>query len=77
MCSRCSQEGQGKRGTEEPLKMGDRTGNQPLPFYVSVKMIVKWYIINAMTTLEDFADLFRNVRRFFHFTTMVSGGTIN
>ena len=57
----------GSVGTEEPLKTGDRTGSQPLPFYVSVKMIVKWYILNAMITLEDFADLFRNVRRFFSF----------
>lgn len=47
------------------------TGSRPLALYKGVRMIVKRYIMNDVTALEDFVNLFRNVKSF-HFTTLVN-----
>lgn len=63
----------GSVGAEEAPGEGDGTRSQPSPFYISVKVLIKWYIINDMTALEDTVNLFRNVRS--HFITALSRGT--
>ena len=68
----CSQEGAREAWMQEAPGEGDGTRSQPSPFYVSVKMIIKWYIINDMTALEDAVNLFRNGRSS-HFITALSG----
>lgn len=70
VCSRQSQKGRASR-TEEALEKAGGTGSRPLALYKGVRMIVKRYIMNDVTALEDFVNLFRNVKSF-HFTTLVN-----